>query len=256
VYVSGTWQFTNGNKIDFPCGSWVYISSTGIVKKATAGGGNSTLISICGYVEWNAGDGVLTGTDTLGGHGLPVTWLTIEAALSGKNIIVNWTTGVETNNDHFNVLRSEDGLTFNEIGIINGAGNSTSTSYYSFTDINPFIGISYYKLKQVDYDGTIDYSHAVAVYNPGGSMGIEEVKVLPNPFTDEAQIIFNSRQSYAALAEIKNIGGQICLRQSVDAVKGLNTVPLNRINTLAKGIYTLTITNISGSSRPYGLIKK
>lgn len=256
IYVSGTWQFTNGNKIDFPCGSWVYITSTGVVKKATAGGGNSTLISICGYVEWNAGDGILTGTDTLGGHSLPVTWLIIETSLSGKNVIINWSTGVETNNDYFNVLRSDDGFTWTEIGKVNGAGNSTSTSYYSFTDVDPLIGVSYYRLKQVDYDGTIDYSHTVAVYNPGGSMGIEEVKVLPNPFSDEAQIIFNSRQSYAALAEIKNMGGQICMRQSLNAVKGLNTVALDRINTLAKGVYTLTITNISGSSRPYGLIKK
>ena len=80
--------------------------------------------------------------------------------------------------------------------------------------------------------------------------------MLPNPFSDEAQIIFNSKQSYAALAEIKNMGGQICMRQSLNAVKGLNTVALDRINTLTKGVYTLTITNISGSSRPYGLIKK
>ena len=256
VIVDGTWQFTNGNKIDFPCGSWVYISSTGIVKKVTAGGGNSTLISICGYVEWNAGDGVLTGVDTLGGHGLPVSWLTIEASLSGKNIIVSWSTAVEINNEYFNVLRSDDGFNFTEIGKVAGAGNSTSTSYYSFTDNEPLPGISYYRLRQVDYDGTEDFSHIVAIYNPGRNMGIDEVKVLPNPFSTEANIIFNSKQNYAALAEVKNLGGQICLRQSLNAVRGLNTVPIDRIATLAKGVYTLTITNIAGSSRPYGLIKK
>ena len=257
IYVSGTWQFTNGNKIDFPCGSWVYLDNGGIIKKVTAGGGNSTLITICGYVEWNAGDGVITGPDTLGGHGsLPVRWLTIEANLSGKNVLVTWSTAVEINNEFFMVMRSDDGMAFTEIGKTNGAGNSTSINYYSFTDTEPFSGVSYYKLKQVDYDGTEDFSAIVAINNPGGSIGIDEIKVMPNPFSEEAKIIFSSKQNYAATAEVKNLGGQVCLRQPLNAVKGLNTFTIDRIAALAKGIYTLTISNISGSSRPCGLIKK
>jgi hypothetical protein len=257
IYVSGTWQFTNGNKIDFPCGSWVYLTPTGIIKKVTAGGGNSTLISICGFIEWNAGDGIITGIDTLGGHGtLPVTWLSIEANLNGKNVIVNWSTAVELNNEYFIVMRSDDGMTFNEIGKINGAGNTTSTTYYSFTDADPLTGVIYYRLKQIDYDGTEDLSHAVAIYNTGGSIGIDEVKIIPNPFSEEAKIVFNAKQNYAATAEIKNLGGQVCIRQSLNTVKGLNTINLDRIAILVKGVYTLTITNISGASRPYGLIKK
>jgi len=225
--ISGTLQFTNGNKIDFPCGSWVYISSTGIVKKATAGGGNSTLISICGFIEWNAGDGVLTGMDTLGGHGsLPVTWLTIDAAMTGKNVLVSWSTGVEINNEYFDVMRSDDGMTFNKIG------------------------------NQVDYDGKNDVSHPVAIFNPGGSIGIDEIKVLPNPFSYEAKIIFSARQNYAAIAEIRNLGGQVCIRQPLNAMKGLNTFAIEKIANLTKGVYTLTISNIAGTSRPYGLIKK
>jgi hypothetical protein len=257
IYVSGTWQFTNGNKIDFPCGSWVYLASGGVIKKVTAGGGNSTLISICGYIEWNAGDGVITGIDTLGGHGsLPVRWLSVDANLNGKNVLVNWSTAVEINNEFFFVMRSDDGMTFNEIGKINGGGNSTSVLYYSFTDNDPLPGVSYYKLKQVDYDGTEDYSSIIAINNTGRSIGIDEIKVMPNPFSEEAKIFFSSKQNYAATAEIKNLGGQICLRQSLNAVKGLNTFSIDRITILSKGIYTLTISNISGSSKPCGLIKK
>jgi hypothetical protein len=257
LIVKGILQFTNGNKIDFPCGSWVFVTSTGIIKKATAGGGNSTLISICGYIEWNAGDGLLNGVDTLGGHGsLPVTWLTIDASIDGKNVKVNWSTAVEVNNEYFNVMRSDDGVMFKVIGKINGAGNSTSTSFYLFTDTDPLTGVGYYKLKQVDFDGSEDFSHTVAIYNPAGSIGIDEVRVLPNPFSEEAKIIFTAKQNYAATAEIKNMSGQVCVRQSLNAVKGLNSVPLDRISTLTKGVYTLTITNISGSSRPFGLIKK
>jgi hypothetical protein len=256
LMVNGVLQFTNGNKVDFPCGSWVYVSSTGIIKKATSGGGNSTLISICGYIEWNAGDGILNGVDTLGGHGsLPVTWLTVDAALDGKNVQVSWSTAVEVNNEYFNVMRSDDGVLFKVVGKINGAGNSTSTSFYLFTDVEPLAGVGYYKLKQVDFDGSEDFSHTVAIYNPAGSTGIDEVKVLPNPFSEEAKIIFTAKQNYAATAEIKNMGGQVCVRQSLNAVKGLNAISLDRISALTKGVYTLTITNISGSSRPYGLIK-
>ena len=117
-------------------------------------------------------------------------------------------------------------------------------------------GITYYKLKQVDYDGKQDFSHTVAIFNPGGSIGIDEVKVLPNPFSYEAKIIFSAKQNYATIAEIRNLGGQVCIRQPLNAIKGLNTFSIDKIANLTKGVYTLTISNIAGTSRPYGLIKK
>jgi hypothetical protein len=66
IIVYGTLQFTNGNKLDLPSGSKVYIMNGGVVKKSGAGGGSSTLISTCGAVLWKAGDGDLFGSAVLG----------------------------------------------------------------------------------------------------------------------------------------------------------------------------------------------
>ena len=257
MYVHGTLQFTNGNKIDFPCGSWVYIALGGVVKKVTAGGGNSTLISICGYIEWNAGDGQLNGVDTLGGHGtLPVTWLTIEASMKGAKAEISWSTAAEVNNDYFDVMRSDDALSYEAIGRVNGNGNSTTTNQYAYEDPSPVRGINYYKLVQVDYDGTKNSSYVVAVNNTLHSSGIDDLHLSPNPVGTEAQLIFRSDRACSAGIEIKNASGQICLQQQVMVQKGVNAVPLVAIAKLAKGIYSLVISCIEETSRPLSLIKK
>lgn len=256
VYVSGTFQFTNGNKIDFPCGSWVYINNGGLVKKATAGGGSSTLISICGYIEWKAGDGPISGPDTLGGHGsLPVSWLSMQASVKGKKIEFSWSTASEINNAYFIIERSNDGINYKWVGKMKGNGNSTSVSYYSFDDAEPANGINYYRLVQVDFDGTENPSSVVAAYFSGG-LAIDDVKLSPNPVANEAVIVFDAIADNQTTIEIKNISGQICWSQMVTSVKGTNTFAMDNISKLTKGIYTLTVSTVAGSSKSIGLIKK
>ena len=257
VFVGGIFQFTNGNKIDFPCGSWVYIQAGGIVRKSTAGGGNSTLITICNYIEWKAGDGDLLGIDTLGGHvSLPVTWLTLQASLKNKKADINWSTGVEINNDYFDILRSDNGLNFETIGRVKGSGNSTNVNYYSFQDSDPLPGVSYYRLLQVDFDGTQNPSAIVAVINTSGGFDLSEVHVSPNPVTTEAVISFYSKQEGMVTLEIKNAAGQICLSSRMAAQKGLNSFSIDRVEKLSKGYYTAVVSTGEESFRPLGLIKK
>jgi len=257
IYVSGTFQFTNGNKIDFPCGSWVYLLSGGIVKKATAGGGSSTLISICGYVEWKAGDGPISGIDSLGGHGtLPVSWLTFQGNIKDKKADLEWSTASEINNDYFNVVWSTDGITYTSIGKVEGNGNSTSVNYYSFTDFEPASGINYYKLIQVDFDGKQNPSDVIAVYNSAGTLAIDEVHLAPNPVAENTVVTFTAQQKCSATIEIKNASGQTCLSQSATAHIGTNSIFVERLSKLTKGIYTVVISTANGSSKPAGLIKK
>src|SRR6185295_19091589 len=104
--IYGILQFTNGNKLSLPCGSVVYIHGSGLVRKATSGGGNSTFIEICGLPEWNAGDGDLYGPDTLGIHPLPISLLYFDAQPTENRIDVSWITPSEINNDYFTVEKS------------------------------------------------------------------------------------------------------------------------------------------------------
>jgi hypothetical protein len=76
---------------------------------------------------------------------------------------LDWATASELHNDYFTVERSMDGLNWENIIQIAGAGTSTNRNDYSEVDTRPIEGLSYYRLKQTDFDGQFTYSHAVSV---------------------------------------------------------------------------------------------
>ena len=94
---------------------------------------------------------------------LPIELLRFTAVAKDTYVQIDWLTATEINNDYFNVERSADGLNFNSMSKINGAGNSTEVLSYSSVDERPLDGISYYRLKQTDYDGETSYSNIEAV---------------------------------------------------------------------------------------------
>ncbi len=103
-----------------------------------------------------------TGTED---SSLPVTWMAFEAFENeDQEVELHWSTASELNNDRFEIEKSFDGHTFDVIGQIVGNGTSNTLSDYQFTDTDPFNGINYYRLRQVDYDGTDDYSELVSVF--------------------------------------------------------------------------------------------
>ncbi len=89
---------------------------------------------------------------------VPVTWLSFNAALTNKVVLLNWKTSSETNSSHFDIERSMNGFSFEKIGEVKAAGNSNTVSFYNFTDRLPVKGMNYYRLKQVDLDGKYSYS--------------------------------------------------------------------------------------------------
>jgi len=120
-------------------------------------------------------------------NALPIELLSFTAKQDGKNVQLNWLTASETNNDFFSIPRSQDGLTFVDIIKIPAKGNCTTKQQYSAVDYNPFVGVSYYKLKQTDIDGKSSFSKVVSVK-------IENMfnfSIYPNPFSNEATISLN-----------------------------------------------------------------
>lgn len=89
---------------------------------------------------------------------LPVTWLNVSAKPEKDNILVEWSTSTETNNEFFTVEHSVDGNIFEALDMINGAGNSTIPRSYSYLHIKPGPGTHYYRIRQTDFNGTFDYS--------------------------------------------------------------------------------------------------
>lgn len=99
----------------------------------------------------------------LSGTILPVKYLDFSATKASNQINLNWSTASEQNNDYFSIERSEDGLSFDAIGKVAGFGNSSAKVDYTFIDENPLNGTSYYRLKQVDFDGKVEYSSIISV---------------------------------------------------------------------------------------------
>jgi hypothetical protein len=241
IHVYGILQFTNGNKLSLPCNSVVYIHVGGLVRKATAGGGNSTFIEICNEVLWNAGMGDLSGPDTLQvGSPLPITLLSFNAEPAENKVDVTWTTALEINNDYFTVEKSADGTDFTSIGTVNGAGNSSVTLSYYYPDHNPVYGVSYYRLKQTDFDGQFSYSPIVMV-NYSGEFSFDIVIAFINE--DAAlNVFFTNGKKEKCHMSIYDVIGKSIYIETVESGKGMNYRQL-QIPEMVQGIYFVTLTN-------------
>jgi hypothetical protein len=138
----------------------------------------------------------------------PITLLNFKAVKNESQVDIDWQTATEINNDYFTVEKSKNGIDFTTVGIVDGAGNSQSTLNYQTTDHSPYNGISYYRLKQTDFDGKFSYSNIEAVNFNGN----KNITVYPNPGTG----IF-SIQGLNEEAEIsvQNPLGQVVLIQKV-----------------------------------------
>ncbi len=108
---------------------------------------------------------------------LPIELLSFEGELNQGKIYLNWATVTEINNDFFTVERSSNGKHWNDIGLIDGAGNSHEILDYSFIDDDIGNESLYYRLKQTDTDGSFSYSDIIFIQLSEG----DEIQIFPNP---------------------------------------------------------------------------
>jgi hypothetical protein len=102
----------------------------------------------------------------------------VQKSTNAKYSEIYWTTAIEINNSHFQIQRSTDGKVFSKIGTIEGQKNSNISKSYGFVDKNPQIGQNFYRLKQVDLNGNINYSDIVQLsFQANGPF----IQIYPNP---------------------------------------------------------------------------
>lgn len=155
--VAGELAFTNGNKLELPCGSLLSVQDGGVVFKSSPGGGTSTLISICETNIWTAGDGPLNGPTSFGGFVLPVELNSFKIEAEGANAIrLIWETATEVNNDFFTIYNSGKEGEWLALDVVKGAGNSNVPKEYQYEISREAIHGSVFKLMQTDYDGTVE----------------------------------------------------------------------------------------------------
>jgi hypothetical protein len=173
---------------------------------------------------------------------LPIELLNFEAHLKTTNQVeLIWQTASEINNDFFTVEKSINGSDWNELKQIDGAGNSTAILNYTATDEHPYPDVTYYRLKQTDFDGRFSYSAIKAV-----KAGTENLPlfIYPNPATD--QITINGSRSELYQLKIYNILGQDVTDQTRE-LKNEEILRTIEIKNLSGGIYyihTATAVNV------------
>ena len=172
---------------------------------------------------------------TTGTNPLPVELINFTAKADKNAITLSWETASEKNNDRFEVERSLDGLNFEKIATVKGNGTTSQANTYSITDINPVLGLNYYRLKQVDLDGTFVYSQIVkAQLNEMA----EQVNIYPNPAKDQITVVSKN----AANLKITNVLGQVVYSQQFKNA----TEKVINITDLKPGVYNLTLESESG----------
>lgn len=167
--VTGTLNSINDNgysTLVFNSGSSATIGDWGI--------GQSEGLTLNDEIIDNSGGGV-----TIGGVVLPVELVSFTGVQTDKGIMLEWQTASELNNDFFELQRSFDGLEFKRITLINGKGYSNRLITYQYLDTKHFNSVSYYRLKQVDFDGTSSFSSILIVHVEPDFKNL--IKVFPNP---------------------------------------------------------------------------
>lgn len=165
---------------------------------------------------------------------LPVELLFFDARLEGDAVQCTWSTASEQNNDHFTVERSRDGSAFDAIGQVDGTGDSQQTLEYAFPDPAPYEGLSFYRLRQIDIDGTEQWSQAVPVFITHGGEGA--LNVWPNPCTTAMHL-----SGAGALDPIQLVDASG--REVAEYPAGTERMD---VSFLAPGSYTVVVRTIEG----------
>jgi hypothetical protein len=166
---------------------------------------------------------------------LPIEWLNFDATLQEtQKVKLAWRTATETNNDHFVIERSNDGLDWQAIEHIGGAGNTDRESSYQSLDPDPPRGMSYYRIKQVDFDGRFSYSPVRSILMKATKSF--EVKIYPNP-TTHTLFLEGQTDDLQDLAFYNVIGQDIS--GLIDIMEDGPTSLAVDVSRLPSGIFTL-----------------
>ncbi|MFT5860512.1 MAG: hypothetical protein ACI865_002625, partial [Flavobacteriaceae bacterium] len=188
-------------------------------------------------VDGQAGDACIWDFITTGIQ-LPVEFGHLEAeSFRGFNR-VSWNTISENNSSHFEVQRSNDGMTYESIQTIDAAENSLRELHYEINDAIRNFDIVYYRIKQVDMDGKTAYFGPKAVHM-SDAIGME---VFPNPVTNMAAVNFDFVKGRSYDYQIVDLGGRVVLGDNFHPTTSSDQL-IVRISDLQNGMYVLTITD-------------
>lgn len=177
---------------------------------------------------------------------LPVELLSFNAIKHEDAVKLIWVTAAEINNDYFEIERSADGEQWEVIGSVGGAGTSTEKITYEFVDYQFCSSACYYRLKQVDYDESYDYSDVKLVQRSADDDNDNTaLKIYPIPVGETSTIAFTAGKTDTYLLSMNSISGERILESKVVCSEGHNTFEVATAK-LSKGIYYILMRDVSG----------
>ncbi len=172
---------------------------------------------------------------------LPIELTSFSATCDGRSSHIMWTTATEKNNDYFSLERSDDAINFVEIARIAGAGNSIEPLSYSYTDYGVYGGDNYYRLVQVDYDGTRTASEIIVTNCVETSEEEPEVIAYPNPFNSDLTVELENFGDRPASIEVYDLLGRLVYVERADAPQN-NYQTILHLGDLSKSTYTVRVS--------------
>jgi hypothetical protein len=167
-----------------------------------------------------------------------------QAQATGNNLA--WTTASEINSAYFAVERASDGVTFDEVSRVAAAGSSAQARQYQYLDASAPAGTSYYRLRQVDLDGTVAYSPVVAL-SRAQALGSAKLQVYPTVFSAELRVALPGASApQPATVALLAADGRPVFSQALQL--GATPEVLAALPALAPGVYLLRVATASGAS--------
>jgi len=145
---------------------------------------------------------------------LPITLISFDASVNDDNQVkLDWVTASEVNNAFYSIERSTNGVDFETVGRIDGAGNSDAILYYTYIDTRPLNGLSFYRLKQTDFSGEFDVSEIRSVRVK--SKFETSYKAYPNPVRqgETLHIAYQIDRDQTLRLSVLNSKGQLIFRK-------------------------------------------
>ncbi len=181
---------------------------------------------------------------------LPIELLSFTGKKQGDVNAIDWKTASEFNNDYFMLMKSKDGINFEDLYKVNGSLNSNSILSYSHIDNAPFDPISFYKLKQVDINGYYTFSNVISINNNSNSDQPELVELYPNPSSTVINIVVYSPEEGEIDLELIDMYGKTVSIERLKVKKGRDILNVD-ISKFANGVYASKITFIDYNYSDY-----
>ena len=181
----------------------------------------------------------------------PVSLNYFQATLTPElSVRLDWETASELNNSHFVIERSADGQLFEQLQEVKGYGTSSVPIRYESWDFQPFSGRSWYRLKQVDFDGTTTLYNKVEVILDPGKQARVKVVSHPNPADEEMQLKISSSEGMPVRFRLYDVEGKRVRESNWEISTGENQYRVN-VEALKPGVYFGELTTGLGNSYQY-----